>query len=251
MTATPHGPGWSGLLHGFVDGELDAAHAQDYERHLADCPDCAAAVAHLRAMRGLLHEAETAWPAPARLHARVLADIARDRRRVWPNLLKRLWNWSPLPLAAGLAACLMLLLAQPPGPDLAGELVAGHVRSLLARHLTDVETSDEHTVKPWFAGRIDFAPPVVDLSARGFPLVGGRLDYIGGRAVAVLIYRRGEHVINLFIWPDRHGHDGGSTREGYSLTRWNQAGLNFWAVSDVNPVELREFREDFSAEAPH
>ncbi|PZW48416.1 anti-sigma factor RsiW [Humitalea rosea] len=250
MSPAPHTPGWARMLHGFVDGELDAAHVLECEAHLAICPECADSVAHLRAMRAMLQAAEPGFTAPLALRARVLADLAQDRRRPLPGLLRRLWNWSPVPLAAGLAACLMLLLAQPRGPDLADELVAGHVRSLLARHLTDIETSAAHTVKPWFIGRIDFAPPVVDLAARGFPLVGGRLDYIGGRAVAVLVYGRREHVINLFVWPELHGQEGAAAREGYSLTQWTQAGLAFWAVSDLNAVELREFREEFSAATP-
>jgi anti-sigma factor RsiW len=133
-----------------------------------------------------------------------------------------------------------------PGSSLEDELISSHVHSLLANHLTDVATSDQHTVKPWFNGKIDFSPPVVDLKARGFPLVGGRVDYLKGRVVAALIYRRSGHVINLFIWPASGPSVPAGEREGYSLLNWSQAGLNFWAVSDLNEPELKQFQQDFA-----
>jgi len=144
-----------------------------------------------------------------------------------------------------------VILTRPdPGGDLTTQLVAGHVRSLLANHLTDVQTSDQHTVKPWFTGKIDFSPPVIDLTDRGFPLLGGRLDYIEGKVVAALIYRRNKHVINLFVWPS-DGHPPRSlSQDGYTLLGWRQAGLAYWAVSELNAVELREFMEDFADRAP-
>jgi anti-sigma factor RsiW len=172
----------------------------------------------------------------------------------WNRLRDAAGRWGLAPAGLALAASLVLaiLVARPePGPDLSGELVAGHVRSLLASHLTDVQTSDQHTVKPWSIGKIDFAPPVIDLADRGFALIGGRLDYIENRVAAVLIYKRHKHVINLFLWPANASRAGMPTREGYTILGWQQAGLTFWAVSDLNAVELKEFRDDFAERAPH
>ncbi len=137
------------------------------------------------------------------------------------------------------------------GDGLEEELVAGHVRSLQASHLIDVATSDQHVVKPWFDGKLDFAPPVIDLAQQGFPIVGGRLDYIDHRAVAAVVYRRGRHLINLFIWPsDRPPPAGRHTLDGYTLLDWNKGGMSYWAVSDVNPNDLLLFETLHRTRAP-
>src|SRR6516164_2150114 len=128
------------------------------------------------------------------------------------------------------------------------ELISGHVRSLLASHLTDVTTSDQHTVKPWFNGKLDASPPVVDLASQGFPLVGGRLDYIHNHVVGALVFKHDQHVINLFIWPVADANDSGpvsATREGFNLLHWTCSGMTFWAVSDVNPATLRRFEAEY------
>ena len=260
MTRPEPCPEWRLRLHGLVDGELDAAHAIEIERHLASCAGCAAELRTLEALRRTLRRDDVRWPVPEGLRERVIA-IADGAAGATPRPVVR-WGalqaafdylraWSLVPSAAMLAAALFLVFSPGQDRSLQDELVASHVRSLLADHLTDVATSNRHTVKPWFAGRVDYSPPVVDLAAQGFPLVGGRVDYVGGRVVAVLVYRRDGHTINLFTWPEMRPANASLEREGYNLIEWSQAGLNFWAVSDLNPVELKEFLEDFAAAAPH
>jgi anti-sigma factor RsiW len=135
--------------------------------------------------------------------------------------------------------------------DLAGEVVSAHLRSLQAGHLTDVETSDQHTVKPWFNGRLDVAPPVIDLTAQGFTLIGGRLDYINGQPTGSIVYRRRKHVINLFVAQQLGGAAVRGTKEasvqGFNVRHWRDEGLDFWAVSDIDGAELDEFMQKFEA----
>jgi anti-sigma factor RsiW len=232
------------LLHGLIDGELDAAHAIDCEAHLAVCPACASAFAEMQALRRRIGETDLDHDAPPELRLRIeRALAAAGARRPFLARLRPSWpSWSLGGAAAALAASVAILLMVPRGPDLSAEVVASHVRSLQAAHLVDVATSDQHQVKPWFAGRVDFSPPVIDTSAAGFTLVGGRLDYVGGRAVAAIVYRRRLHVINLFVWPgDGTGGAGSETRGGYNIRRWHGNGMTHAAVSDLNPAELGQF----------
>src|SRR5207248_11660167 len=145
---------------------------------------------------------------------------------------------------------------QRPGADqfLATQLIASHVRSLMANHLTDVASSDQHTVKPWLDAKLDFAPAVVDLSSEGFPLVGGRLDYLDKRPVAALIYQRRQHFINLFVWPAESNSTRprkAMSRQGYQLLHWVDSDFNYWAVSDVSANDLQTFEELFEKQMPH
>lgn len=182
--------------------------------------------------------------APPHLAARVLASLPGEQARPARK------PWNPWSLASGLSAAFALVLAAGvyfllPGPDekLIDEVVAAHVRSLMVDHAFDVASSDSHTVKPWFAGKLPFAPPVFDLTTQGFPLVGGRLDYIDRRPVAALVYRHRQHLINLFILPASNGMRARTLeRQGFHLAGWERAGMRWWAVSDLNPQELALFR---------
>jgi anti-sigma factor RsiW len=182
-------------------------------------------------------------------------DLVRERllRSIRTQSKSR---WISRPLVGALAASVALAIALSavmmqgsPADAIELELVASHVRSLQVDHLTDVASSDQHTVKPWFAGKLDFSPPVRDLREQGFPLEGGRLDYLGGRTVAALVYRRHQHVINLFIWPDAAGRADERARDGYHLLRWSSSGFGYWAVSDLNAAELRDFEQQLRAAA--
>ena len=243
------------LLHGLADGELDAANALIMEEHLRSCSGCAATFGEIIRQKKLFKNAGLRFDASPALRDRIRGAIAtgsEEEARQAEPLLKSGWrtkprSWFPQAgiafSAAALAASLLLFVSsQNPAPSLDDELVAGHVRSLLASHLTDVPSSDQHTVKPWFLGKLDFAPPVVDLSKKDFPLIGGRLDYIGGRVVAAIVYKRHGHVINLFVWPAGKQQAVPETAEGYHLLSWARGGFSYAAVSDLNPDELREFK---------
>jgi anti-sigma factor RsiW len=165
----------------------------------------------------------------------------------------KFWNWFSVTTTGFAAACLALLVAiagtRPSGQQrIEQEVVSSHVRSLMANHVYDVASSDQHTVKPWFDGKLDFAPPVKDLVAQEFPLAGGRLDYIGNRAVAALVFQRHKHIINLFIWPVKDADASPTVSppiQGYNVVRWSAHGMTFWAVSDLNETELMEFAQAF------
>jgi len=241
------------LLHGLLDGELDAANALECEAHLRTCPGCAAELQRLQALRIALSAPGVKHRAPESLRLRVDAAIGSPSVTPFRQRARRAGPWAAGAVVGAIAASLLLVLVpRPESRGLEGELVGDHVRSLLASHLTDVTTSDRHTVKPWFNGRIDFAPPVIELADRGYPLAGGRLDYVRGKVVAALVYRRRQHVINLFVWPerDRAGAPGTRRFQGYSLAYWTKGGLEFWAVSDIDPADLQAFRDAFNARIP-
>ncbi|MET0308723.1 MAG: anti-sigma factor [Sphingomonas sp.] len=251
------------LLHALADNELDAANAVAIEAHLRSCGDCRAELERIRAVRGILAAPALRDRASAGLHTRIDAMLEAEgavapapRKPLRAGFAAHVLNgrWASGALAGALAASLALVVAMPQltQPGIEDQLVQSHVRSLLVDHVVDVQTSDRHVVKPWFNGKIDFAPPVPELAASGFPLVGGRLDYIDDRAAAVIVYRRRLHTINLFVRPAaalslplaiaaRH--------EGYSLLRWTAGGLEYWAVSDLDPKELALFRQDYVAQA--
>ena len=239
------------LVHGLIDGELDAANALAAEAHIADCGDCGALHDEVLKLRARLAGADLHYPAPPGLAARIDRAIgsaerpaARRPRLAWPS-------WAAGGGLTALAASLLVLLMIPRGPDLSAEIASSHVRSLQAAHLVDVPTSDRHVVKPWFAGRVDFSPPVVDTTSAGFVLVGGRLDYLDGRPVAAIVYRRRQHVINLFIWPGSGGAaPAADARDGYNMLHWTSGGMTHWLASDLNAAELLQFQALIAAGEP-
>jgi anti-sigma factor RsiW len=235
-------------LPAYFDGELDASQARAFEDHLAACQDCTRELAALHDLRVALQDESLCYRPPAGLDGRIRDAV---RRAPAEPVTRRRWT-EALTTAAALAAAVLVgvslsptLLAPSSADRLVAEVTAAHTRSLLADHLFDVASTDRHTVKPWFQGRADFSPPVPDLAAQGFPLAGGRLDFVDGRTAAALVYHRRQHVINLFVWPHDGARDDGPvetlSRRGFSLAHWTGAGLNFWAVSDLNADELREF----------
>jgi anti-sigma factor RsiW len=236
------------LIHGYLDGELDLLKSIEMEAHLKECPACSHVLENHRALRAALASGSVAYEAPTALERRIRASLRKERPRAFTLSLLS-WRW--LSLAASAAAVALLTwnlaprLARPSAEEqLTREVVSSHVRSLMASHLADVVSTDQHTVKPWFDGKLDFAPPVNDFAVEGFPLAGGRLDYLNDRPVAALVYQRRKHFINLFIWPAREGGESGertATRQGYNILHWRKGGMNFWAVSDVSATDLEEF----------
>jgi anti-sigma factor RsiW len=236
------------LLHGYLDDELDMVNSLAVARHLQDCAGCAQTYGHYQALRSALRSSALSFQAPLHLHKRVRSAVRRASRADSARL--RVWSWGWLGACAALVLLVLALWRfwpPPLGTGTAGlltqDLVASHIRSLMVSHLTDVTSSNQHTVKPWFEGKLDFAPVVADLTAEGFPLVGGRLDYLDNRTVAALVYRRRQHVINLFIWPASHPVATETMRlyQGYRLRHWAAAGMSYWAVSELRDSELKEF----------
>jgi anti-sigma factor RsiW len=242
------------LLHALLDHELDAGHARDVEAHVATCPNCAAQLRDYRAMRGMFAKADLGYQAPAnllrRIDSRLPASAATQPSR--RSLLKGFAFGTGLSALAASAVVVAVMRADQ-NSRIASEVLSAHLRSLQADHLTDVLSTDQHTVKPWFNGRLDVAPPVIDLTAQGFTLVGGRLDFIDGKGVAAIVYRRRIHVINLFARQDLGIQATGTSTEtlqGFNIRRWKAHGFALWAVSDLNADELDEFGRKFEAAMP-
>src|SRR5262249_23006686 len=237
------------LIDAYLDGELDLMRNLKIERHLPACQTCAMMLRNQQALRSAITTGSLYHHAPADLRRRVQSAVRQTNRAETKSQLLS-WRW--LSIGASMIAVAVLILAlipawtHSPADDLmTKEVISAHVRSLMADHLVDVASSDRHTVKPWFNGRLDFAPPVTDLTERGFPLMGGRLDYLNDRPVAALVYRRQQHFINLFIWPSaqapRKAAMKPASQQGFHLIGWASAGMTFLAVSDLNEKELQEF----------
>src|SRR5436305_11391358 len=271
------------MMDGYPHGEPHPLTSQTIEQHLRDCRNCEQAYETHRALVRAIGSAAPYYKAPAELRERIQSslreeiaerptrNVVRDVRQVFrrnqPELRTSLWGtpWNWLGLAGlGLATAIIFVAIitpnlvprlQRPGADqfLATQLIASHVRSLMANHLTDVASSDQHTVKPWLDAKLDFAPPVVDLANEGFPLVVGRLDYLDNHSAAALVYQRRKHFINLFIWPSTPADTKARetvTREGYNLLHWIEGDFTYWAVSDVNVSDLQNFKRSFEQQIP-
>jgi mycothiol system anti-sigma-R factor len=247
------------LLSAYVDGELPPDRAAEVADHLASCAACAREYESTLETVRALREGLVRHRAPDVLRARVRAAIREERpealpapplRRAWRAPWRVPWRAVAAALVVAVASSGLTLLAAGRRPAaesvVAEEVLASHVRSLMPEHLTDVRSTDQHNVKPWFNGRLDFSPSVPRLDDAGFPLLGGRLDYVHGRPVAVVVYGRRQHVINAFSWPADSGRDAGESlesRHGYNMLRWRSGGVEHWVVSDLNAVELRQFAE--------
>jgi anti-sigma factor RsiW len=232
------------LLGACLDGELDAKTALGIEEHLSGCDACATAYRKLEGLRDEIVAAELDWSKGVDLRG-LRASIRRRNHTSW---WQRVQSY-PLLLAAATAALLLVVFLPgrfaPANAGMVRQIVDNHVRSLMAEHLVDVPSSDRHTVKPWFQGKLGFAPTVPDLTADGFVLIGGRLDVIGSRPAAAIVYKRQNHVINLWIASTETAGRGpeATNLDGYNLIRWQQNGMTYWAASDLNLAELRQFEE--------
>jgi anti-sigma factor RsiW len=247
------------MLHALIDDELDAVHTREVEAHVASCAGCAEKLAAFRAMRAAIGAARLKEAAPAALRSRIesalpapAVPVAARRKLVQPTRRTFFGGFAlGSALSAAVAASLVFAVVRNDQDQfVANEIVSAHIRSLQPGHLTDVETSDQHTVKPWFNGKLDVAPPVIDLTAQGFTLLGGRLDYVDREPVASIVYQRRKHVINLFVAQRLGARQVGAkveTIQGYNVRHWSGDGLDFWAVSDIAAPELDEFAQKISA----
>ena len=245
-------------LEPFFDNELGLAEAQKIQQHLEQCPTCEAIYAGRLAVREALQKPEVRFTPADDLRTQIQAELSKQvrpaPRRMWRLPAFEIPNWL-LPSLAGAAAVLVLwfgsnifLTANRSSNGLlatvTAQLVSDHMRSLLPDHLIDVVSTDQHTVKPWFAGKLSFSPPVYDLSDQGFKLIGGRLDYLGNQEIAAVVFQHRQHYINLFVWPKSESSqlpDTAFQKEGFNIYGWATNGLTMWAVTDAAPDTLKTF----------
>jgi anti-sigma factor (TIGR02949 family) len=236
----------------YVDDELAEAERGLLRDHLTGCGECGPEAAALERLRDGIRRSAPDYRAPEALRSQIRFALRQEAGASAPSRL-RASGWLAQAASLLLAVAVgsggtFLILNERQENAVASEVIDGHLRSLLGTHLTDVASSDQHTVKPWFAGRSDVSPPAVDLSAEGFPLIGGRLDLVEGKPAPALVYKRREHVINVFVLPaTKTDRSESLTRRGYSLRHWDEGDLGFWAVSDAGPAELAEFERAFRA----
>lgn len=232
------------LLGPLVDGELDAANSALLEAHVARCEACREELERLQAVRNLLHGEGVRHSAPESLMSRIAAMAELSPKAANEN---RVASWLAPGVVGALAASLAMISFVTPATTAAvdQEIVSSHVRSLQPGHLTDVQTTNQHIVKPWFNGRIDFSPPVPELADQGFPLIGGRLDSIDGKTVPAIVYKRRLHTVNVFVWPAKESGERSLVKDGFAIREWTRNGLRFAAVSDIPAAELQQFEALF------
>jgi anti-sigma factor RsiW len=242
------------VVHGYFDNELDAVKAAEFESHLEQCPECVAALDALESLRSTINVAQPYEKMSASFRKKILADLhvqgatTTARERVTTD-----WRW------LAMAATFLLLIycgwrvaslnrADSRETMMASKVVDAHLRSLQPGHLEDVISTDQHTVKPWFDGKVDFAPPVRDFAEQGYPLQGGRLDVIDNRSVAALVYGRRKHVVNVFVWPtsEKDAAPRSGSIQGYQWIDWRKQGMEFYAVSDASAPDLDQLQRLFS-----
>ena len=233
------------LIEAHLDGELDANQQAHVREHLEGCPSCGATYAGLQRLQEDFRSPSLYFHAPDSLGERIASSL-RELEKPLP--LPQAWPWKWMAVAASIALMLSLgtnlFLTRAYRTEnqlMAREVLSGHIRSMLGTHLVDVVSSDRHTVKPWFSGKLDFSPTVKDLAGSGFPLAGGRVDYLDGRPVAALVFRRAQHVINLFTWPSGRSSAIEAAQSGFNVVTWTKDGMMYCAVSDLNLSDLRQF----------
>jgi mycothiol system anti-sigma-R factor len=243
------------LLHGYLDGELDPVRAEEFERHLETCSPCIAQLEEQESLRASLRAAKLYERVPEQLEKKIKRQIANTETESDYQ-----WTWVPIFRWIAASAVIVLLMAityfgaqrllsgKPTAIEQAAltEIIDAHIRSLQPGHLTDVTSTDQHTVKPWFDGKLDYVPPVRDFAENGFPLVGGRLDVLNGRSVAVLVYGRRKHLISVFVWPESSNEaaiPATGSRNGYQWNYSHAKGMDFCAISDVSAADLHDLSE--------
>jgi len=235
------------LIESYLDGELDPSMQAEVADHLASCSSCAEQHARIRQLQMNIRSQAPYYNPPAGLERRVRAALSQAAKK---EAKSGAWQWLAIAASILLAGSLVLNFAlfrshREERVTLAQNILSSHLRSLIGTHLVDVPSSDRHTVKPWFNGKLDFSPDVRDFASQGFSLVGGRIEYLEDRAVAALVYQRRLHVINVFVWPTGASadHPGELSQKGFNMIHWTKAGMIYWVVSDLNPGELRQFSE--------
>lgn len=240
------------FLDSYADGELDIVNHVKIEEHLEDCFNCDLYFKDLSGLKTALSEDTSLYyRAPSDLRRSIRSSL-REVSSEKPARSAWIWRWTPVfaAIAIGFAVLVGVFTLSRPAANnddlLAKEMVSAHIRSMMVGdpHLMDVPSTDQHTVKPWFEGKLDFSPPVVDLGQQGFTLTGGRLDYVGGRPVAAIVYKRRQHIINLFVYPSSASiADENLSKQGFNVVRWSKGGMTYWAVSDLNAAELQQFSD--------